>query len=179
MNAFSRTEPVPAPAPRFDAPLACALTALILLVAAFCLPFATAVKFGEAHDGYLVSGVASLWREGDWHLALLVLGCGFLAPLGLTGLLCLLLGGARLARPQPALRGCLRLAARLEQWSMPEVQMLGVIVAFTKLSTLVPTRPDAGLWCYGAGAFFTLLAWRGFDAASVAGVLFPAREPAR
>ena len=165
--------PRPVAAPRFEAPLAFAFTALILLAAAFCLPLATAAKFGESHSGYLISGVTSLWRQGDWHLALLVLGCGFVVPLLLTGLLCLLLVGAHRRRPQPALRGCLRLAVRLEQWAMPEVQMLGIIVAFTKLSALVATRPDAGLWLYGAAAFFTLLAWKKFDPAGVAAVLFP------
>lgn len=174
MNTFQG----PTTASAFEVPLACALTALILLVAACCLPFATAAKFGEAHHGYLLSGVASLWREGDWPLALLVIVCGCLAPLGLNGLLCLLLGGARQAQPRPALRAGLRLAIRLERWAMPEVQMLGVIVAFTKLSSLVPTRPDAGLWCYGAAAFFTVLAWRKFDAARVAEVIFPIRNEA-
>jgi paraquat-inducible protein A len=61
------------------------------------------------------------------------------------------------------MRACLRVASWIEKWSMPEVQMLAVIVAFTKISTLVETRPGAGLWLYAAAAVFTLLAWRRFD----------------
>ena len=178
MNQSIRTDHAPAGRACFEAPLAFTVTALILLVAAACLPLATAAKFGEVHAGYLSSGIVSLWREGDRPLSLLVLGCGLVAPLLLIGSLGILLLVARRGRPAPALRGCLRLAVRVEQWSMPEVQLLGVIVAFTKLSALVPTRPDAGLWCYGAAAFFTLLAWKKFDAAAVAAVLLPARPEA-
>jgi uncharacterized paraquat-inducible protein A len=137
---------------------------------------ATAAKFGEKHSGYLISGVTSLWNAGNWHLAILVFVCGAAAPLVLTGSLCLLLVAARGLKPRPGLRRWLHLAARVEQWSMPEVHMLGVIVAFTKLSALVATKPGAGLWCYGLAAFFTLLAWRQFDAAGVAAILFPARK---
>ena len=57
--------------------------------------------------------------------------------------------------------------------------MLGVIVAFTKISALVATKTGAGLWCYGLAAFFTILAWRNFDAAGLAATLFPARKEVR
>jgi paraquat-inducible protein A len=159
---------------RTDSCLALAATALILYIAGLSLPLATAAKFGERHAGYLFSGVTSLWDSGNWHLALLVFVCGAAAPVVLTGSLCLLLFAARGRRPRPGLRRWLHLAARVEQWSMPEVQMLGVIVAFTKLSALVATTPGPGLWCYGLAALFTLLAWRNFDAAGLAAVLFPA-----
>lgn len=161
---------------RTDTCLALAATALIFYFAGLSLPLATAAKFGEKHTGYLFSGVASLWAEGNWHLAILVLFCGAVAPLVLTGSLCLLLVAARRGRPRPGLRRWLHLAARVEQWSMPEVHMLGVIVAFTKLSVLVSTKPGPGLWCYGLAAFFTLLAWQHFDAAGLAAILFPARK---
>jgi paraquat-inducible protein A len=178
MNATGRFETtLPfAPVSRLDSSLALASTALIFYVAGLSLPLATAAKFGEKHSGYLISGVTSLWNAGNWHLAILVFVCGAAAPLVLTGSLCLLLVAARGLKPRPGLRRWLHLAARVEQWSMPEVHMLGVIVAFTKLSALVATKPGAGLWCYGLAAFFTLLAWRQFDAAGVAAILFPARK---
>ncbi|HEX2862661.1 MAG TPA: paraquat-inducible protein A [Lacunisphaera sp.] len=178
MNPSPRPDHRPPSAARFDIPLACAVAALLLYLAALCLPLATAARFGESRTGYLLSGIIQLWRDGDWHLALLVLGCGVVAPLLMLAALGVLLFSARNQRPRPALRGWLRLAVRLEQWSMPEVQVLGIFVAFTKLSVLVTTRLEAGLWCYGAAAFFTLLAWRKFDAAAVAAALFPARPEA-
>lgn len=168
----------PAPAPRFEAPLAYALTALILLATACCLPLATAAKFGEHHSAYLVSGVTQLWHEGDGFLALLVAAFGLVLPVILAATLAGLLVAARGARPRPALRGWLRFAVRLGHWSMPEVQLLGIVVAFTKLSALAETHPAAGLWCYAAAGIFTLLAGKTFDPAGVAGVLFPVRPEA-
>jgi len=158
---------------RTDGCLALSATALIFYIAGLSLPLAVAAKFGEKHTGYLFSGVASLWESGNWHLALLVAVCGAAAPIALTTSLCVLLFAARARMPRPGLRRWLHLAARVEQWSMPEVHMLGVIVAFTKLSALVATDPGPGLWCYGLAAFFTLLSWRNFDAADLASVLFP------
>lgn len=158
---------------RTDSCLALSATALIFYIAGLSLPLATAAKFGEKHEGFLLSGVASLWESGNWHLAILVAVCGAAAPIVLTGSLCVLLFAARARQPRPELRRWLHLAARVEQWSMPEVHMLGVIVAFTKLSALVATEPGPGLWCYGLAAFFTLAAWRNLDAPGLATLLFP------
>ncbi|HUG10745.1 MAG TPA: paraquat-inducible protein A [Opitutaceae bacterium] len=149
---------------RLEIPLAFALTAIVLYLAALNLPFATAAKFGEAQTGYLFSGVATLWSGGYQELAILVVGCGLAAPLILNAALTVILVFSRKGLAKPVMQACLRIASWVEKWSMPEVQMLAVIVAFTKISTLVETRPGAGLWLYGAAAFFTLLAWRRFDA---------------
>ncbi|MEJ1971126.1 MAG: paraquat-inducible protein A [Lacunisphaera sp.] len=175
MNATRRSAAMALPTARSrpDEVLTLASTALVFYGASLCLPLATAAKFGEKHSGYLLSGVVSLWRENNGYLAGLVFGCGILAPLLLAGALTFLLAAARAGRPRPALRGWLHFATRLETWSMPEVQVLGVVVAFIKLSALVPSRPAAGLWCYGLAALFSVAAWRRFDAAAIARVLFP------
>ena len=175
MNATRRTAAVALPTGRSrqDEVLALASTALIFYAASLCLPLATAAKFGEKHSGYLLSGITGLWQEGNGYLAVLVFGCGIVAPLLLAGSLTCLLIAARAGRPRPALRRCLHFAARIEMWSMPEVQVLGVVVAFIKLSALVPSRPAAGLWCYGLAALCSFVAWRRFDAAATARVLFP------
>lgn len=154
--------------PAHSACLALALSALVMFVAAILLPFAVAAKFGEVHAGYVGSGVTRLWSQGSLPLALLVALCGIVAPLGLTSLLSLVL----LPRPDwqrsATRRVLLRLAVWCERWSMAEVQLLGVLVAFTKLSTLVDTTPGPGLWCYGIASALALLAWRRFDPATAA-----------
>ncbi|HTL67190.1 MAG TPA: paraquat-inducible protein A [Lacunisphaera sp.] len=152
-----------------DVSLPLAFTALVLLVAGLGLPLATATKFGAHNAGYAMSGIIALWNGGYEILAALVFACGILAPLGLVLSLCLLPIVARPGRRGPGWTRWIRLATWLEQWSMPEVQLLGVIVALSKLSALVTTKTGPGLWCYGLAAFFTLLAWRRFDAAAITG----------
>lgn len=153
--------------------LALSLAALILYAAALVLPIATAAKFGERHTGYLASGIASLWRQGNWPLALLVWWCGLIAPLLLTGLLGAAVWSSRVRERRGGNVGrvgwWLRWARRVERWSMPEVQLLGVIVACIKLSSLVATRPAAGLGCYAFAALLTVWAWRGGEATATAG----------
>jgi paraquat-inducible protein A len=148
-----------------------ATTALVLFGAALSLPLVSAAKFGLTHDGRLLSGVASLWRQDDGLLAGLVTACGLVSPAILLGTVGVLSLATLRPRARPKLRFLLRLAHHLEQWSMPDVQMLAIIVAFIKLSALVESKPDAGLWCYGAAAFFTLLAWRSFDPVQTAAAL--------
>lgn len=153
--------------------LAFAVTALIFFAAALQLPLVSAAKFGLHHDGQLLSGVRSLWAQGDELLAGLVTLCGLVSPAVLLATLVVLCLAALPPEPtaRPGLRPLLRLAHRIEQWSMPDVQRLAIIVAFIKLSALVESKPDAGLWCYGAASFFTLLAWRSFDPVLTAAAL--------
>lgn len=154
-----RTERSPQPSNPRDAvehrALAWSLAGLCLLLTSTRLPFVSAEKFGQGNDGRMFSGAVSLWQQGQGALATLVALCGFLVPLALL----LVLAAAALS---PAWRPHLhRWARRLESWSMPEVRVLAIVVAFTKLSALVTAVPAAGLWCYGAAAVCTLLAARG------------------
>jgi paraquat-inducible protein A len=133
--------------------LAWSLSGLILLLTSLRLPFVTAAKFGQDNEGRMLSGVISLWGQGHGLLAALVAFCGLVAPLALLVAVAIVAAFPRAAALHPFIRG-------LEPWSMPEVRMLAIIVAFVKLSAVVQATPAAGLWCYGAAAVCSLAATR-------------------
>ena len=93
--------------------------------------------FGIVHETDLDSGPIELVNRGLWPLALAVSFTTALAPLGkFLGTLYVLLG-LEMQRLPPNLRGVFLVARRLGPWSMLEVLLLGVFVAYTKLGDLV------------------------------------------
>lgn len=155
-----------------DATLGFTLTGLFLAVPAFFLPFITAGKFGQEQGGLLLTGVHGLWDNGMPLLGLWVLLCGAVVP---VLLLAILAGGLLRARfgwsrhPSDLLA---RAARAMSYWAIPEVQVLAVLVALTKLGSVVNVTIGAGFWCYAGMSMSLLLAWRSL-------LLRPAGLPSR
>ena len=145
------------------AALAFAMTGLFFAIPALFLPFVTLGKFGRERTTVLTDSFQGFWAHGFESLGMWVLLCGVIAPFGLLALLVATL----LTDRKPSLRNLnvrLRSWVRgVEYWAMPEVQVLGVMVAFFKLGDVVQVFVGPGLWCYGAASLFTLLAWRRFN----------------
>ena len=158
-----------------DAALAFAATGLILAIPAITLPFVTVSKFANERVGLLFSGVTGLWSEGMRFLPIWVLVCAGLAPVILLGTLVAALAPLRFGWRETMPRALATGVHAIEQWSMPEVHVLAVLVALTKLHTLVDVAVELGFWCYIALSFVTLVAWRSFEVASLA--TKPARAP--
>jgi paraquat-inducible protein A len=160
-----------------DAALAFAITGLLLAVPAALLPWVTLGTLGTQRATSLGGAVEGLWHYGMRALAGWVFICGTLAPVLLLALLTAVLLRAKLRR-QPPGGGFLERAANfVDNWAMPEVQVLGVLVAFFKLGDVVNVTVGPGLWFYGAMSMAAIIAWRGFSIPWLGGA--PRRAHAR
>lgn len=143
-----------------DSALAFTITALVLTIPAAELPLVTVRKFGAERASYLWTGIRGLWQSGMPLLSVWVALCGVVVPLMLLIALAVIVASPRFGERKIASRFWRRLADALEHWSMPEVQVLAVLVAFVKIGALVDVEPGAGLWFYAAMTGALLLAWR-------------------
>jgi paraquat-inducible protein A len=139
--------------------LALAVTATVLAIPAALLPLVVVHKFGGSHESYLWTGIRALWRDGMPVLSVWVTLCGIAVPIALLGTLLVLATADRVGDDQSR-RFWTRAAIAFQRWSMPEVQVLAVLVAFVKIGALVDVHPGAGLWFYAAAAVTILVAWR-------------------
>ena len=127
-------------------PLALYCAALLLLLISCSMTMMSVSRIGLSHHANLASGPIGLTEHGIWPLAAVVLFTTIGAPLLKILLNIAVLTGVLLSRPTPRLRllyGWLRF---LRPWSMVEIYLLAVFVAYSRLGTLV--HIDIGVAMY-------------------------------
>jgi paraquat-inducible protein A len=137
--------------------IALAVAALILL-AVMCLnSLMTVSSAGMVHQAGILSGPVELVRRNMAGLAIVVIFVTILAPLAkLLGTIYVLLR-VREANPPRHLRRIFSIVERLSTWSMLEVFVLGVFVAYVKLGDLVKITLDSGV--YALLALTVVIVW--------------------
>lgn len=129
--------------------LALHVAAAVLFVLAHILPFMTFELEGRALTSHLWQGAIALTNAGMWPLGGLVLLLATIIP-GVKILLGLgVLQAVCRGKTSRGVALAFRWLERLKPWSMMEVFLLGVIVAFVKLSDLATIGLGPGLWCFG------------------------------
>lgn len=140
----------------FDRPLALALAGLIMLVVANTSPLMSLSAVGRHADTTILGGALMMWTQGQPLTAALVAFCTAVAPAAYLTLMCTVLIAVR-RPPAPAWAGrLLRLAEHSQVWSLPEVMLLGILVALVKIADLATV--EAGIGLYSTGALLVLLA---------------------
>lgn len=125
------------PTERALAMTAAALVCYLLLVST---PLLGVVVGGHQRDSTIAALPLGFQQHGMPLVAALVLITIMVAPLARIALTLLVLGGLQRAA-RPAVLGQLaRLRAVTGPWSMPEVFLLGVFVAYTRLDAIAPVR---------------------------------------
>jgi paraquat-inducible protein A len=130
---------------------------LVLLTIMCATPLMGVEKAAISRSANLFSGPAELARQGMSPLAAVVLFVTVVAPFGkLIGTLYVLIR-LREVRPPQHLRRVFLVAERLRPWSMIEVFVFGVFVAYVKLSDLVHLQLDPGV--FALMALTVVLIW--------------------
>ena len=147
--------------------LALTTAALVLLVVLFTATLMSVQTAGIAHQAGLFSGPEELVRRGMTALAAVVVFVTAAAPFGkLVGTLYVLVG-LRLARPPRHLRRVFVFVERLTPWSMVEVFVFGVFVAYVKLGDVVTINLGAGVFALFALTFIMVWADGALDRMAV------------
>ena len=136
--------------------LALAIAGLLLFAMATQAPFMEMQLHGRDRQTMLFTGPVELEQQGLWILSLVVLGTTVVAPLLKLLAIAWVLIGLRLSRPPRSLYLVFRWVARLSTWSMVEVFLLGLFVAYSKLSDLA--QEQIGLAAYMLGGLMLTMA---------------------
>jgi paraquat-inducible protein A len=130
--------------------LALGLTGLLLFLLATNLDFISLDVYGRTNDTAFMSGPIQLNLHGMWEIAIVVLITTIAAPaIRLTSLVWVLLG-LQLRRPPAGLHVVFRWFENLAPWSMIEVFLLGVFVAYTKLVDLAAVHVGGAVYALAA-----------------------------
>lgn len=133
-----------------DTAVALALTACVLLAISNVFPLVSLELNGSLRHTTLLGAAFALYQQGYAPIAALVILTTVLIPsFNVAALLYVLLPLRRNARA-PAQNQAFRALVRLRPWAMPEVFMLGALVALVKLSALAQVMPGIALFSYGA-----------------------------
>jgi paraquat-inducible protein A len=133
-----------------DNALALVVSAAVLFALSNSYPMVTLELNGSFRDTTLLGAAIGLYSQGYAPVAALVLLTSLLAPLlEIVALFYLLIPLRRRGRAE-AQNEVFRLLTRLRPWAMPEVFMLGALVALVKLAALANVIPGVSLFSYGA-----------------------------
>ncbi|MGO4701397.1 paraquat-inducible protein A [Dyella sp. 2RAB6] len=143
------------------------IAALIFYVPANLLPVMDIRALGEVeHAATILGGVAELWRDDSYGMALVVFVASVLIPgvkyLALAFLLLTVRhanGWARRARAR-----LYRWLEAVGYWSMLDVLVVGLLVSLVQFQALGEIQPRAGILFFGMSVVLTMLATQSFDA---------------
>jgi paraquat-inducible protein A len=137
--------------------LACYLAAFVLLALATQLPFLDLRSVGRFYQATLFTGPAELEDHGMWEISILVLITLVAVPVIQLVLAITVLLGLRLEHPPQSLRRVYGWVEVLRPWSMIEVFLLGVFVAYTRLQAIAEVEVGSALVALG-GVMLSMVA---------------------
>jgi paraquat-inducible protein A len=149
--------------------LALTLAALIFYVPANIYPIMRLTFYGAYSESNIWDGCVSLFRAGQWPVAVVVFLASILVPLlKLLGLLYLTATRGQSALDARRQRAWIhRCIERIGPWAMLDVFIMAILVASVKLGQFVTVLPGRGLVAFTALVVLTILASASFDPHSI------------
>ncbi len=133
-----------------DTVLALAVTALALVLLSNAFPLVELQLNGSSRSTTLLGAAGGLYDQGYAPIAMLVVVTTLLVPLFQISTLLYVLVPLRRGRRAHGQNELFRMLTRLRPWALPEVFMLGALVAVVKLSAMAHVIPGVALFSYGA-----------------------------
>jgi paraquat-inducible protein A len=130
--------------------LALNLTALLLLLIAVPSVLMLVSTAGQVHVADMFTGPVGLDEHGMWELAVVVVFTTIAAPALKIGCMLYVLIGLRLSNPPRHIRMVFAWVQHVRPWSMIEVYLLGVFVAYVRLQSIVFIEIGVALYALGA-----------------------------
>ena len=138
------------------------LAALAFYPPAVLLPMLYIERLGHSNAASLLEGVSALWSRGHWLIGAIVLLFSLILPPLKLFALWLLSTQALITRHQHK-AVVYRLVEFLGRWSMLDVMLVALLVAFVKLGDLVAIEPGKGALAFAAMVLLSLLASLAFN----------------
>ena len=158
---------------------ALALATFVLLIPANLLPLYRVELLAGSRASHVTSGMHLFWVQ-HWPLpAIAMLVMVLILPLLRFGLLALVLGAVHLGHGSPRLGPAFRVAQTLGVWAMPEVMLLGIYVAYGRLSALFDLKVGGGAVFMAAATLGALLTRAAIDEAAVWRAIMPEPDAPR
>ena len=132
-----------------DHTLALTLAAAVLFILANAFPIIGLQIQATRNDTSLIRAVHTLWSQGMWPVAGLVLFTTFLAPAAALATMIHILLAMRRRRIPAGFTFIMRVLQNFNPWAMVEVFIIGVIVALVKLTHYGTLIPGIALWSLG------------------------------
>ncbi len=130
------------------------VTALVCYLLLVSTPLIGIDVGGRDREAMLSSIPQGFDQSGMPLLALLMLGTLIALPIAQIALTLVVLGGLRRPPARPALLARLaRIRSALARWSMPEVFLLGMFVAYSRMSALAPAQLGVAAFALGGLVF--------------------------
>jgi len=126
--------------------LACALTAAVFYTIVLSAPFLEAMLYGRVRSSTLLTGIQTLGENGLWVLASVVLITAIIMPLFRVGGLLIVFGGLHLRQPPRWIVPLFRSLKCTNNWSMVEIYLLGFLVAYTRLRSIVHVHVETAVF---------------------------------